>query len=190
MSFQNKYLKYKNKYLDLKNKIGGSSKKVPPKPDFYCGDQLIIDAEEGGGRLNFLLAQTGPGKCDINDKDRHGTTALMNATSKNDLEVVKYLLNHGADINIKNKNGWSALSIAKGRGFLNIEILLEDRLRAIAKLAEDARLVEVARLAEVDRLAKIAKLESDRLAELENLKAEIVNLKAEVSRLTEEAKAK
>ena len=187
MSFQNKYLKYKNKYLDLKNQIGGSSKKVPPKSQnvFDCKEKspinssLILAAMEGHNLEHYLYQG-----CDVNARDKNDKTALIHATGRADIENVRELLRYGADVNIVDKYGWTALNIAQTKGFINIEILLKDRIREIAKVAEDARLAEVARLAE------LAKLESDRLAELTNLKAEIANLKAEIVRLTEEAKSK
>jgi hypothetical protein len=192
MSFQNKYLKYKNKYLDLKNQIGGSSKKVPPKSQnvFDCKEKspinssLILAAMEGHD-VEYYLDRG----CDVNARDKNDKTALIHATGRADIENVRELLRYGADVNIVDKGGWTALNTAAAKGYTNIQILLEDRLRAIAKAAADAKAVEDARLAEVARLAAIAKLESDRLAEVANLKAEVENLKAEIVRLTEEAKS-
>ena len=44
---------------------------------------------------------------DIVDED--GSTALMRAAWHNQTDVVRYLLNNGANVNKQNRNGWTAL---------------------------------------------------------------------------------
>ena len=48
---------------------------------------------------------------DMQDKTL-GQTALMNAVMQGNYKVVEYLLNAGADPNIRDKHGWTALTIA------------------------------------------------------------------------------
>ncbi|MCX8166594.1 MAG: ankyrin repeat domain-containing protein, partial [Candidatus Micrarchaeota archaeon] len=48
----------------------------------------------------------------INMKDYDGYTPLMSAASSGDLQAVRYLIKNGADINAKNNNGLTALSLA------------------------------------------------------------------------------
>ncbi|MEK7434046.1 MAG: ankyrin repeat domain-containing protein [Cyanobacteriota bacterium] len=48
----------------------------------------------------------------INEKDEFGKTPLMLATEENNLPLVKFLLENGADINLENKSQNTALNIA------------------------------------------------------------------------------
>ncbi len=51
---------------------------------------------------------------DINDQDGLGETMLMNAAgSPANLEIVKFLVSSGANLNLRNKNGETAMGIAK-----------------------------------------------------------------------------
>jgi ankyrin repeat protein len=54
---------------------------------------------------------------DINQTDNNGWTPLMWACKNNKVLVALVLVNNGADINIKNKDGKSARDYAKKRGF-------------------------------------------------------------------------
>jgi ankyrin repeat protein len=67
---------------------------------------------------------------DVNAQDIHGETALMDVCYWGDyyIDVVKFLLENGADITIKNKAGKDALTIAKERGHSKIIKLLEEKL--------------------------------------------------------------
>ena len=59
---------------------------------------------------------------DINAKNKYNSTALMNASDKGHLEIVKHLLENEADINIINKDGDNALMCASfGRN--NVEVV-------------------------------------------------------------------
>lgn len=42
-----------------------------------------------------------------------GYSVLMLAAGRGNYELVKYLINHGADVNYKSKNGWTALDVAE-----------------------------------------------------------------------------
>jgi ankyrin repeat protein len=46
-----------------------------------------------------------------------GATAFMRAARSGDVEVMKYLLEHGADPKLANKDGVTALSVAAGIGY-------------------------------------------------------------------------
>ena len=48
---------------------------------------------------------------DINTKDNDGMTPLMYASYKSDLEIIRLLLNNGADINARRNDGKTALMI-------------------------------------------------------------------------------
>ena len=45
----------------------------------------------------------------INKKDNLGNTKLIRAVLNSDIETVEFLVNEGADVNIPNKKGWTAL---------------------------------------------------------------------------------
>jgi len=59
------------------------------------------------------------------DTENEGATPLMFAVMVNNIEMVKYLLKHGANPNIKTKKGETALSLAKREGFTEIIKLLK-----------------------------------------------------------------
>lgn len=88
----------------------------------FCG---LLDPEYNQkGQVNFLMIAASRGYTkianfltfynpqQINAQDRTGHTALMSATQFGHMEIIKILINHGADINIKNKLGKTALDYA------------------------------------------------------------------------------
>ncbi|XP_061445032.1 ankyrin repeat and SAM domain-containing protein 6 isoform X2 [Rhineura floridana] len=70
---------------------------------------LMIAAVTGQLSLVQLLLSR---NVDIDKQDNiHGWTALMQATYHGNKEVVKYLLNQGADVNLRAKNGYTAFDL-------------------------------------------------------------------------------
>lgn len=73
--------------------------------------------------LELLLS----GTINVNMVDSYGNTALMLASDYGHTHLVKILLNNGADPNIENKNGWTAIDFATGflleQGLTKKEIL-------------------------------------------------------------------
>ncbi|KAG8133164.1 hypothetical protein E2320_010987 [Naja naja] len=70
---------------------------------------LMIAAVTGQMPLIQLLVSR---NVDIDKQDSvHGWTALMQATYHGNKEVVKYLLNQGADVNLRAKNGYTAFDL-------------------------------------------------------------------------------
>ncbi|XP_042320079.1 ankyrin repeat and SAM domain-containing protein 6 [Sceloporus undulatus] len=70
---------------------------------------LMIAAVTGQLSLVQLLISR---NVDIDKQDNvHGWTALMQATYHGNKEVVKYLLNQGADVNLRAKNGYTAFDL-------------------------------------------------------------------------------
>lgn len=63
-------------------------------------------------KINSILKS---GKADINSKDKYCETALMRASWRGYSEIVKYLVEKRADINIKNNNGKTALDLADSK---------------------------------------------------------------------------
>jgi uncharacterized protein len=65
---------------------------------------------------------------DINSRDEHGQTALMNAAHAGQLELVRLLIDVGADIHIRSSRSFrsiTALSLAEGGGHEEIAVLLK-----------------------------------------------------------------
>jgi cytohesin len=68
----------------------------------------------------------------VNSTDKSGKTALMAAAAIGDAEVVKMLLNYGADVNHRDRLGTTALDHAHQGGHRDVVNLLvaNDRGRA------------------------------------------------------------
>ena len=58
----------------------------------------------------------------INDADENGDTALMYAVQNNNIELVRLLLENGADVNIENEQAETALHYAAEQQ-VNLQIL-------------------------------------------------------------------
>jgi hypothetical protein len=96
--------------------------------NYYGGTALIPAAEKGHIETVKLLLEKS--NVDVNHVNRLGWTALMEAVVLTDggpthQQIIKLLLNHGADPDIADKNGVSALEHAKNRGFSEISELLK-----------------------------------------------------------------
>lgn len=70
-------------------------------------------------RIHFIKALLSEKEMDINAKDENGNTALIITAYKGDSEIVKILLEQGADSNITNKFNENVLQAAVFRGDLN-----------------------------------------------------------------------
>ena len=57
---------------------------------------------------------------DINARDQHGQTALMNAATNGQIEVVRLLADRGADLNHRAKYGLTAAMLAVVRGHVDV----------------------------------------------------------------------
>lgn len=97
--------------------------------NIFGGNALIPACEKGHlGTVKFLLENT---DIDVNHINHLSFTALLEVTilgndNLNYVEIVKLLLEHGADKTIKDKNGHDALYYAKARNLKNIEKLLTE----------------------------------------------------------------
>ncbi|MBE8712081.1 ankyrin repeat domain-containing protein [Sphingobacterium hungaricum] len=94
----------------------------------YNGSALIPAAEKGHVETVRLLANTAD--YPVNHVNRLGWTALMEAVvlsdgGKKHQEIVQILLDAGADKSIPDKEGVTALTHAKNRGFTEIAEILE-----------------------------------------------------------------
>lgn len=84
---------------------------------------VIIPKESMMDTYHLLLAY----KADLTQKDMFGDTVLHTVTMINvDKEIVEFLINNGADLNAKNKEGSTPLSIAVQKREVEIVKLLTD----------------------------------------------------------------
>jgi len=67
------------------------------------------------------------GKCEVNELDRFGQTALHISAFEGHLECVELLLKKGSALSVQDKNGWTPLFCAARAGHLTIceKLLLE-----------------------------------------------------------------
>lgn len=93
----------------------------------YGGTALIPASEHGYvDVVKLILSKT---NTDVNHINNLGWTALLEAIilndgNKNQQETIKLLIEHGADVNIKDFNNVSPYEHAKKRGFKEIEEIL------------------------------------------------------------------
>lgn len=97
--------------------------------DSYGNGLLHQAAMQGTEETVTLLMEKGA-KIDQRDR-RHGFTPLQSAVYYNRQQMVEFLLEQGADAQIKNNNGHTALQIARERSNTAIAYLLEQRERPV-----------------------------------------------------------
>ena len=73
---------------------------------------------------SYLLAHGADINTQLTGPDAEGMTALMFAVRWDDVQLVKYLLKNGADVNLKTPWGETALTMARGKGNHGIEAVL------------------------------------------------------------------
>jgi ankyrin repeat protein len=61
--------------------------------------------------LKFLVEQQG---ADVNARDANGYTALHHAASRGDMEMIRYLVDHGADVTVVSRKGETVADMANG----------------------------------------------------------------------------
>jgi len=61
----------------------------------------------------------------VNFKDYDSRTALMLAAAEGHTNIVKYLVNHGADKSVKDCTGSTALEEAEKKGFTEFIVFLK-----------------------------------------------------------------
>ncbi len=97
--------------------------------NYYGGTALIPAAEKGYFETVKILVEDG--RININHVNNLGWTALMEVAvlgkdTENYQMIVKELLKHGADANIKDNHGESALQHAKSRGLNKVAEILKE----------------------------------------------------------------
>lgn len=64
---------------------------------------------------------------DINYADNEGRSLLMYAVLENDIEVIRTLIDKGANVNLHDNNGWTALHFAASEYLVTVVKLLIDK---------------------------------------------------------------
>jgi len=90
---------------------------------------LMFAAASGNVRLVSLIQQRLP-MLDINSRTYTGYSALMIAAEDNQLEVVKFLLQHGADPQLQNAAGKRPLELAREQNHAEVVDWLEKHLQS------------------------------------------------------------
>ena len=89
-------------------------------------DYKLLNAAKAGD-MTQVKALVGAGEVDINVIDSFQTSALMMAVDNRHLAVAEYLLQHGADIHLDNKYGYTPLMQAVMRNDPNMVNMLLDK---------------------------------------------------------------
>ncbi|GBG33584.1 Ankyrin repeat and KH domain-containing protein 1 [Hondaea fermentalgiana] len=101
-----------------------------------------MDAAISSGRLELVEASFNEDNERVNTPDAHeNTTPLMYALDHDDehIEIVRWLIEHGANVNAQDVNGWTALMIASQYGFYDA---VEVFVRAAAQKG-DSSVIEI-----------------------------------------------
>lgn len=93
----------RNNYLDIVHMIEDTQGKEGFITSALCGDL-------------YTMKKMYNEKININIKDKHGFTALMKASASGFEQIVDFLLEKGADVNILSKDRSTALRFAAGYG--------------------------------------------------------------------------
>lgn len=117
----------------------------PPKPEPTRAEQramwvrgfdhvLPIDAEKGNwhGPIDKLVELLEVDKLDVNERDSAcNLTPLMKAAARNHVEAIKVLLDHGADLELTDNSGFTALHKCSGGKTLGGQYKLHAEARAL-----------------------------------------------------------
>jgi ankyrin repeat protein len=87
---------------------------------------LMLSVQQDQFKMVKLLVDH---KVEIDWKDWFGSTALMYAANKGNVEIIGYLLKNGADVHFKDKDGNTVLSAAKEGNHPEAIKLIEDSLK-------------------------------------------------------------
>jgi ankyrin repeat protein len=77
----------------------------------FAANSHIIHAAGWMPAVKYLVEEIG---ADVNAKDHLGNTALHNAASRGDLEMILYLISKGADVKAINREGQTTADMANG----------------------------------------------------------------------------
>jgi len=86
--------------------------------------QALHSAVTGSFESVQLLVEAG---APVNGKQDKGWTPLHEAVNRNDLEMTRYLVEHGADPRLQNDEGKSAIGLAADKGLVEVLKVLKAR---------------------------------------------------------------
>ena len=116
-ALMNAYIRGNKELVELLINSGADANLISNLKDNYGRAKLMEASEIGNKEAVELLIKSGVG---VNEVDDNGKSALMYACEKHiisssDIEVVKFLIDNGADVNIKNNVGQTPLSVSSGK---------------------------------------------------------------------------
>ena len=91
----------------------------------------LTSVNEASTVVNHIKSQGGKAmafQADVNRQDNEGITPLMEAASIRSSELVRLLLEHGADANIKDRGGRTAMDIARKKRNKEVSAILKASL--------------------------------------------------------------
>jgi ankyrin repeat protein len=93
----------------------------------YASPEIIRLLVEAGADVNVQAAYRGNEAMFVCEDLRHiSDTSLLQAVRRSDVETVRLLVKHGADLSLKNDDGWTALDLAvQTQQEEIVEVLLE-----------------------------------------------------------------
>jgi len=105
-------------HLDIR-----SEREVKQKGVTFTPQTLAISAlvESEASELDDLLST---GSFDVNQLDEYGETLLHKAAMEGDVDCIRVLFKHGADVNMKNRDGWPPVHLALKHGNLSSMVYL------------------------------------------------------------------
>jgi ankyrin repeat protein len=100
--------------ITVQDRLGSSPLHIALDGGIDGAVQLLLDHRTHGNRINISL-------CISNVKDKQGQTPLHQAVIFDRYEDIKILLDHGADINIKDRDGFTPFDMANEvtKNFIN-----------------------------------------------------------------------
>ena len=143
---QNGFQIYKNKIILIKEKPTSTSSlnlKSNLKIDSNNNLKLLLSAcqNEDLQQIKDLVNISNSTKVDINALDSYGRYPLLISCRKGNLNIIKYLIEHGADPNVHNINDYTSIMAACHYGHLDVVKLLMEygaNLHLVNKLGDSA----------------------------------------------------
>jgi len=77
----------------------------------YAGNSHMHAPDAWMTTLEYLVEEQG---ADVNSRDQNGYSPLHNAASRGDLEMIRYLVDHGADVMVLSRRGQTTVDMANG----------------------------------------------------------------------------